>query len=482
MKKQLLAIFCPALIYANVIDFQTSLTQTLANNKELKAKKLNIEKSKIELNEAKGYNYGTLVFNENIVRTNHAGYVFGMKMSSKDATFRDFGFSEFLGGVGQMMNMSEGDFNTFSSYMNNPSMQDQMLETKPEDLNNPNYRTNFETKVTYQLPIFTGFKLSSAQKMAKLQVLAKSAKYNYDEKNMALEVLKAYNGAVAAKEFIKATKKAKKATNSFVEFANELYKEGIVTNIDVKQAKVYDLGVDAKMIEAQNSFELAVSYLKFLTNNKNITDVSGFKNVDIDTLSLANLKKDALQNRDDFKWMKHNTKTMEAKIDFESAQKYPMIGAQLEYGYNDERFTVLDAPDKDYYMAAVGISFTLFDGAVTRSKEQKAKIAYNKTMHYFEYMKEGIKLEVEKNVLNLKAKNKILTQKIKAQNLADEVLLQSEEMYKNHLINMSNLLMQQANQQKANAQTILAKFEQTLAAAQLKISLGQSLQTQRKDK
>jgi len=90
-------------------------------------------------------------------------------------------------------------------------------------------------------------------------------------------------------------------------------------------------------------------------------------------------------------------------------------------------------------------------------------------------MKDGIKLEVEKNILTLQAKKKILKQKVKANNLSDEVLEQSQELYKNHLINMSNLLMQQANQQKANAEMILAKYEKSLAAGKLKISLGESL-------
>ena len=35
--------------------------------------------------------------------------------------------------------------------------------------------------------------------------------------------------------------------------------------------------------------------------------------------------------------------------------------------------------------------------------------------------------------------------------------------------------MQQANQQKANAEMILAKFEESLAAGILKVSLGESL-------
>ncbi|MEA3383928.1 MAG: TolC family protein [Campylobacterota bacterium] len=457
MKKKILLLSLPFYLYATSIDFDLSLEKTLNNNKSLKAKEQDIKKSQLDLKEASGYDYGSLIFNENISVTNNAGYVFGAKLASREATFGDFGFAEF--------DMTGAT---------NP------LPVAPEALNNPDKRKNYETKLTYKLPIFTGYKLKNAKKMAKLQILAQKAKYNYDQKALGLEVLKAYNGAVASKEFIKATLKAKEATNSFKEFANELYKEGLVTNIDVKQATVYDMGVDTKIIEAKNRFDLSISYLRFLTSDDTITDVKEFKNIDIDSKVLSSLQNQAKDNREDFKWMRYNTDTMRAKIDFESADLYPMVGAQIEYGYNDNSFTIVDINEHDYYMGAIGISYTLFDGSISKIKEQKAKIEYKKTLNYFEYMEDGIKLEVEKNLLTLNAKEKILNQKIKAQNLADEVLEQSSQMYKNHLINMSNLLMQQASSQKASAETIMAKYEKSLQAATLKISLGETLQS--KDK
>ena len=457
--KTFFIILCLQLfLYSYTIDFDKSLNKTLENNKGLKAKQLEIEKAKVSVDEASSYNYGNLVFQENISRTNHAGYVFGMKLASREADFGAFGFNEFLAQMGGL----PGNTNT-------------LLATQPTDLNYPDTRTNYETKVVYQAPIFTGFKLDSAKKMAQLQLLAQKAKYMYDEKNLALEVIKAYNGAVAAREFIKATQKAKKATVSFVEFARALYAEGLVTNIDVKQAQVYDMGVEAQKIEAQNRFELAIAYLRFLTSDSQISDVGDFKSVYIDTTTIEALEKKIYENRDDYLWMKYNTQTLKSKIDFESAGKYPTIGVQAEYGYNDDTFSTSNIDEKDYYMGAIGISYTLFDGGVTSKKSQKAKIEYNQILNNFEYMKDGIKLEVEKNILTLKAKEKMLKQKIKAQKLSDEVLEQSSQMYKNHLINMSNLLMQQANQQKASAQTIMAKYEKSLAAAQVKISLGESL-------
>jgi len=287
-------------------------------------------------------------------------------------------------------------------------------------------------------------------------------------------VLKAYNGAVAAKKFIKATQTAKKATSSFVEFATELYKEGLVTNIDVKQATVYDMSVDAKIIEAKNSYELALAYLRFLTDDKTITDVKSFQNIFMDENSLEQLTSEAAQKRDDFTWMKYNVQTMKTKIDFDSANKYPMVGAQLEYGFNDDQLNNIKG-DKDYYLAAVGLTYTIFDGGLTDIQKQKAKVDYAQTKHYLNYMRGGIKLEVEKNYLTYLTKQKVLRHKQKALSLSDEVLEQSSQMYKNHLINMSNLLMQQANQQKANAEMIFAKFEETLAAATLQISLGEKI-------
>ena len=453
--KKLILLISPLILYGYTIDFEHSLLKTVKMNKGLKAKKLAIEESKLDLDISKSYDYGSLVFNENISKTNNAGYAFGMKLSSKEATFADFGFADFLS--------------------HSPSPMDaSVLKVQPDDLNNPEARTNYETKLTYTLPLFTGFKLQNAKKMAKLQVLAQTARYSYDEKTLGLEVLKAYNGAVAAKEFIKATTKAKKATSSFVNLAHELFKEGLVTSIDVKQAKVYDMDVEAEIVKAHNRYELAISYLRFLTSDKDISDVGVFKNIENNIENLKLLQNKAYDTRDDYRWMKYNTETMKAKIDMEKADFFPKIGAQIEYGYNDDEFNNIDN-EHDYYMGAIGLSYNLFDGFITSSKKQKAQIDYKKTKHYYEYMKDGIKLEVEKNVLTLQAKKKILKQKIKANNLSDEVLEQSQELYKNHLINMSNLLMQQANQQKANAEMILAKYEKSLAAGKLKVSLGESL-------
>jgi outer membrane protein TolC len=372
-----------------------------------------------------------------------------MKLTSREAKMKDFGFAIM------------------------PPAGTNVGDEAPDALNNPSARTNYETKFVYEVPLFTGFKLTKAHKMATLQVKANKAKYNYDKKELALEVLKAYNGAVAAKYFISATKKAKEATASFVNFAQEMFKEGYVAEIDVKQARVIDLKTNGMLLEAKSKYNLALAYLRFLTNTDDITDTKDFKMLNFNKVDLITLQEKALSIRDDLEWMKLNTATMKEKIDFEKSAKYPMIGAHLEYGFNDNKFSIDDT--QDYYVIATGLEYKIFDANIINNEIEKAKVEYKKTKNYLDYMIEGIKLQVEKTYLTLQTKQAVLKEKLKARDLAEDVLIQAEEMYKNHLITMNELLMQQANAQKARAEAIMAKYEVTIASAKLQLAIGKEI-------
>ncbi|MEO1924003.1 MAG: TolC family protein [Nautiliaceae bacterium] len=455
MKKFLFLAALSSMVFAKTVDFDSVLKEALENNLELKAKKLNIDKAKSQLEEAKGYDWGKLIFSEEVSRTNNAMYVFGMKLGSREATFRDFGFADFLANMpGLMAGTTSGD---------------KVLSIQPKDLDHPGSRTNFNTKFVYEVPIFTGFKLKYAKEMAKLQVLANKFKFQNDKNKLAIEVLKAYNGAVAAKYFIDALKKAKETTTSFVKMVNDFYNQGMATTTDLLEAKKRDTEVDAMMIEAKNKYSLALAYLRFLSDDEDISDVGEFKNLIPKNASLYKLKKIAIKNRSDLKWMKKNVETMKAKIKFEKSAKYPMVGAHLEYGWNDNKLTL--SSKKDYYLAAAGMNWNIFDKSIN-AKVQKSKIEAMQTNYYYKYMKKGIALEVEQKYLNYKTKKAVVKEKLTNKELAEEILKKYTFMYKQGMITMPILLMKEAEARKARAELIKAKYDEALAAAELKKALG----------
>ena len=168
---------------------------------------------------------------------------------------------------------------------------------------------------------------------------------------------------------------------------------------------------------------------------------------------------------------------MKQKIAFQSSNDYPTIGAHVEYGMNDDRFT--PSLKKDYYLAAIGLTYTLFDGDISSIEKQKAKIDYAKTKHYFDYMKDGINLEVKSNLLDFTTLSSTLKDKIKTASMSEDILLETESIYKNNLrfrTNMMYLLMSLENMLKAQADVITSQYNQTILSAKLQLSIGKSLE------
>lgn len=468
MKKKLLILMLPVAVFSKTVDFETALNLTIDNYQELKAKQLEVESAKKEADEADSYNYGTFALNETVSNTNHPGYVFGMKMASGEATFGDFGFSEFLTPLGQAIYGASQDVP--------PSDMSSLLDTEPKDLNEPDARTNVETKFTYDIPLFVGYKLESGKAMATLQGMAKEAKYNHDEKLLGLKVLQAYNGAVTAKKFIALTKKGRARAKSFIDTATDMYNKKLTRIIDVKQAKMAYKSIDTKLKEAENKYEIAIAYLRFLTGDDTITDVGGLKSAHCSVTTLPELKQKALENRDDLNWMEYNTQTMKKKIAYDTSDKYPTIGAHVEYGFNDDQFSI--DGDHDYYLVAVGLKFNIFDGGLTKIKKEKAQLDYLKTKNYQELMQNGVQLEVEKNFLDFRTQEQTLKEKIATGKMSEEILDETVNIYKNNLgfrTNMMYLLMSLQSMMSAQADVIMSEYEKTIAAARLQLSLGKSL-------
>ena len=449
MKKLSLFLIISKLAFAQTISFEEALNQTIENSKDLQKQKINIDIAKTNSDFIDGLNFGKVSLNSDISRTNHSGYVFMGKLSSREATFKDFG---------------AGEFNPL-----NPNV----LDVKPKDLNYPEAYTSINSYISYDLPLFTGFALYHQKGILKLQEKANEILYNLDKKNLEFEVLKAYNSAVLAKDFVKTMQKAKDTIGFIKNGAKEFHKNGLVTKIDVNEAELYFLNTNSNLIEAENNFKLSLAYLKFLTSNENISDVENLQNTYLEIKEFEDLYKIALKNRDEITLQNISIEANNKNIKANQGSYYPSVFTHLEYGYNDDKFST--SKDKDYYMALLGISLTLFDG--TRSaKVEKSRLEYLKAKLDFEKLQDGIKLEVQKAILDYKAKQEILKEKILASELASSVLNQAKLQYKNRLISMTTLLSQETNYRQSQTMLLNAKYENSLALARLNLVLGQNLQ------
>jgi len=209
-----------------------------------------------------------------------------------------------------------------------------------------------------------------------------------------------------------------------------------------------------------------------LSSNDEISDVQELENRYFHFPNEEELYKIALENRDEIKMQDIQVNANKKSIEIAKSAYYPTLYSHLEYGYNDDKLTIDD--DKNYYIALVGLSLTLFDGTRDVEKE-KSKIEYVKATLNQEKLKDAIKLELKKAILNLEAKEAILKEKIEAKNLANNILEQAKLQYQNRLISMTNLLLQEANYRKNESMLIQARYEKALALANINLILGQNI-------
>ena len=93
-------------------------------------------------------------------------------------------------------------------------------------------------------------------------------------------------------------------------------------------------------------------------------------------------------------------------------------------------------------------------------------------------MRDGIKLEVEKNFLEYKTQSKTLVEKEKTVKMAKSILDETEQIFKDNLqyrTNMQYLLLSLGKYMETKAEVITSTYKKSISAASLKLSIGNSL-------
>lgn len=447
MQKLLIISLFVVLANSKGLNFEEILDLTLKNNKTLKSKELEIEVTNLELKKQQALDFGSIDLNQNFTYTDNAMYSFANSLSNREASFKNFGFSEFD--------------------VNNPKL----LETKPKDLNYPNATKNFDTSINYNLNLFSGFQSTNLKKMAELKLKVSQFALKRDIELLSFEVLKSYNQSVANREFIKALEKAKEASESFITLSDALYKEGMVTKIDVLEAKDRKAQIDSKLIEAKNGFDISIAYLKFLSSNDSISDVDEFKYLLCREDNLENLQKKAIENRVDLKAIETQKEILNKKFEVEKGDFLPKVNLSLKYGFSEDSLKFKE----DYYLVGTNINYNLFKGGSDELDLEIVKRDLQKNSLTIEQFKDKIKLDVESKYLNLLSLKKVIDEKQKSVELSSEVLQKAKEMYKNGLTSMSNLLLRESDLLRARAELIDATYRYTLAIADIKLSIGDKI-------
>ena len=430
MKKTLCVLLLALALNASDIVISKALTLDEAieilksKNLEIKSASLEENSAKIEIDTASGNHWGKLDFIQDFARSNDAGNVFGFKLTSREADFNDFGFDEFLAQMGGL----PGNTNT-------------LLSTQPDNLNYPDSRNFFQSKLKYEVPLFTGFQISSYVEIMKSMSKMKSLEKEQVINEQIYQLRKSFYDMALLRSSSKNLNKILSNIETLENMTEEMIAVGYAKKVDLLEVQAKKGNVERLLLQMKSNQELLCHFISFLLNEK-VKDIT----TTISDVAMPEFNdNDILNNNLDIKRATTGLEIHKSMLDVSKSSYYPMIGAFAEVSTADDTF-LGDANDHKAYTVGARLTWNIFNGGIDGAKIEKSRIDQLKTKTQVELAKKGITLKVDKIRTEIASYNLEISSLNKELLLANEIYKNYEGRYREKLVSMSDVIIKQSEQ------------------------------------
>jgi len=370
------------------------------DNLEISIAKFDARMRAMDVKVAKGYNYGKLDLTQIFVRSNDALSVFGAKLMSREATFGDFGFRQFL---------------------SPPPGTTDILKVQPTDLNYPGYRNLFQTKLMYKVPIYTGGKLTQYRKIAQEMVILSKLNSQKVISKVLFQTKKTFFNITLLDNYITNLNIILKNMNILENTVKSMIEVGYAKHVDLLEVLAKKSNVLRMLNQAKVNRKLAYEFLSFLLNK----NVHSIVHVDIKKITMNINKMFIISKNLDIKMAKVGLKVSKMNIKLKKSAFLPQIGAFGAFSSADKTF-IGNFRKHDAYTIGVQFKWNLFNGGIDKSNLEKARVKSMKIAEQLELAKKGIALKIDK------IKTQIESIQFDINSLNEELRL-SRAIYKNYL-------------------------------------------------
>ncbi|MEA1956223.1 MAG: TolC family protein [Campylobacterota bacterium] len=430
-----------SIVFLNASAVTSSLPITMdkaivilkAQNLEIKTASLDIDSAYTDLDKVKGMNWGKLDFIQDFARSDNAGNAFGFKLTSREASFGDFGFSEFLNPLGQAIGGAAND--------QMPSDMSGLLGVEPKDLNYPDARNFFQTKLKYELPIFTGFKISSYVEIMKSMTKMKSLEKEQVIDEKIYQVKKSFYDMALLRESTKNLNTILDNINTLENMTKSMIDVGYAKKVDLLEVQAKKGNVQRLVLQMESNQKLLLHYISFLLNQK----VNDITTPTEDIAMPICLNKDILKENLDIKKATQGLEIRKSMLNVSKSAYYPMVGGFAEVATADDSF-LNDMNEHKAYTVGARLTWNIFNGGSDDADIQKSRLQHLKMQTQVQLAKKGIALKIDKIRTEIETFDNEVASLEKELILADAIYENYEGRYKEKLSSMSDVIIKQSEQ------------------------------------
>jgi len=410
-----------------------SLTEALQmmkeNNLELKISQFNEQIKAYEAKVAQGHNYGKLDLKVQALRSNDAGNIFGFKLKSREASFRDFGFAQF-----------------------DMSGQSNPLPVQPKDLNYPDARNHFQTTLTYAIPLYTGGKLDQYGKITKALENMSQLDTSKLLNEKVFQTTKTFYDISLIASYINNLSNIVQNIDQLESIVGAMKEEGFAKEIDQLEVQARKAEAQSMLSQAQYNEKLAYQYLSFLLNQE-VKSIQYINNLAI----LPQIDYDLIQSNNlDIQKAQLGEQITKMAIKLEESNLLPTVGAFGEYGSSDNN-PFNEFTHKDFYTLGLQLDWNIFNGNINKNNVNRAKVENMKVQEQVKLAKKGISLQIQKLLTEIKGKDAEIESLEMQFNFASQVYENYQERYREGITSISDVLIKQSKELEVLLKLLTAK-------------------------
>lgn len=329
----------------------------------------------------------------------------------------------------------------------------------------------------FNLAVFTGLKAAKStkefylinQQLTQEQIVEKVSTSYY-------EVYKTKSQLVTLNKTIANTTRVRDVISS-------LFENGLAKKIDLDRLNVALSNLKSTKTQLENAVALQENSLKYLIG-MDITKpvVLPEQTFDIQLQDLSD-RPTSLANRTEIMLLEKQADLLQYNKQAINAQRYPTLGFSANYGYLGlgDKFPYFAGKNNgvswsDFSALSLNLRVPIFSGFGTRAKVRKAQNQIDQLNVDINDAKLGLQLGMENAYTQMK--NAIITVSAQDANqkLAQEVLVNVENNYKNGLANLTDLLDAETSYADAQNSYTNAMLEFKLAEVQLAKAKGELIE------
>lgn len=401
--------------------------------------------------EALGYFLPKVDVQEVAIRTEQPGEIFGLGMNSRD---------DMVALMGRAFGMTADDQGRLSTMgMNN------------DVLVNPDPTTTWMTRVSAEMPLFTGGMLFNRVRQANLAASATELGSARQLDQVDFDVARAWTDVAKAREFNSLLSRARETTRAHVQMARDYAEAGFLVSSEVLRAEVYLAEMDELVMRAENGARLAQAALNFHMGldqgtRHELGEMPALPDASEDLVVWAQR---AAEDRKDLAAAHKQLKAGELESWVATAAFAPTVGLQGAYDwYGDSAFGL----DEGSYSIKAALTFNVFRGGSDRARLAQARHNARAWRQDVDRFSEGVRLEVQQAWGDFDSARLRHAAASQALGSARENLRVVEDRFREGVARMIDLLDAETAAREAEVRELAARYDSHMAHIQLRHAAG----------